>query len=108
MANKERGHTDIEIGGKSYRLKPSNDAICEVEDRLNCSIIEIFNRFTSNKPRMKDIRAILSSCCDELTWESAGDLIDEHGMAPFVVPTIQAISNAFGSGDNKKKDEETE
>lgn len=107
MANGERGEIEIELGGTVYLLVPSNKAFCEIEDKLNCSILEVFERYQEKKPRFKDMAAIFWACSKDMTFDMAGELVRKYGMGEFSLPCLQVISKAL-TGENKKKVDEAQ
>ncbi len=64
MANKARGEVTLELGGETYVLVPSFGAICEIEDKIGASLLNLGRRL-------------------ELAEISASDLVDSaHACAP--------------------------
>jgi hypothetical protein len=41
MANDQRGEVSLKLGGKEYILRPSFEALCELENRLNTTIPQL-------------------------------------------------------------------
>lgn len=58
MANKQRGEVTLELAGEKYTLRPSFEAICELEDLLDIGIMEIVTILHSGNVRLKFIAAI--------------------------------------------------
>lgn len=76
MANAERGEVGVEVGGKLYTLRPTFDAVCELEDLLDKDIDEVL--VAINRGRLSSIRAV--------TWVL---LQDKHAVE---FPTLKHAS----------------
>lgn len=60
MANKQRGIAELEMGGKTYNLQLTLDALAEVEDHLGLeSLVDI--QTALNPPKAKNIKVILAA-----------------------------------------------
>lgn len=57
MANTERGEVGIEVGGKPYTLRPTFNAVCELEELLDKDIDEVL--VAINRGRLSSIRAVV-------------------------------------------------
>jgi hypothetical protein len=99
MANKNRGESDLKIGGKTYTLKFGWNAIAQIETVLDKGINEIL-------PLIQDpasfrggaliavLWGVLRHHHGELTLEDAGDLLDEAGPAAVSEALMVAISHS--------------
>lgn len=84
-ANKERGEVPFVSGGKSYVLKMTSNAMCELESVSGRTLQEIATAIADpDTRRMTDVRlflwAMLRHHHPELAVEHVGPLIDDAGM----------------------------
>lgn len=88
MANAHKGEIAFEAGGKSYTLRFSTNAICELENALDRSIISISQDLVNAEKnpeslRFSTLRAILWAGLREhhpgMTLVEAGDVMTEIG-----------------------------
>lgn len=85
MNNPVRGTMTVEALGKSWTLKLSTNAMCEIEDRLEKGIDQIGVILQDqSQGRMKLFRLIvwaaLTDHHPDVTERDAGEIIDEVGM----------------------------
>lgn len=57
MANVERGEGSVTWGGKTYTLRPTFDALCELEERLNKPIDQIMREMQEG--RLSSVRSVM-------------------------------------------------
>jgi hypothetical protein len=57
MANRERGEVSIEVGGTTYTLRPTINAICDVEDLTGDSFTQLAQRAGAGD--IRSMRALL-------------------------------------------------
>ena len=101
MANKERGEVTVEADGKTYTLRFSIDAMCQMEDVTGKGVVAITQEFADPaKIRMATARAALWAALHEqhpeLTLMQAGELIPKAGGLQVVLNKVsEAILLAF-------------
>jgi hypothetical protein len=61
MSNIERAEIDIIIGGKSYVMRPSFNALCEIEQSVGKSIITLLISFDQRGILLKEIIYIIKA-----------------------------------------------
>jgi hypothetical protein len=117
MANKHRGEVALEADGKTFKIAFSINAMCELEDLLNRSIVEVMTELEGAREnfarlRIKTVRAIVwASLRDhhpESTMEDAGDIVTAAGVPAVMAKIAEAIILAFppqsaGSAEGKGK-----
>lgn len=92
MANRERGEFRLVARDRSYTLRLTVEACCELEDRTDRTLSQVIDEV--NAGRATAIRTLLwaslqayhSEQCQ--TWSAAGTLIDELGGLPRVLPLL--------------------
>lgn len=71
----------LKTGKTDYRLRISTASAIELEDKLNCSVVDGMNRLAEIRILAKYIYAASNQLNDSITTESdALDLIDEYTM----------------------------
>lgn len=86
MANKARGEVDLAVGGRSFTLRLSINAICELETELekrglDSNYLTFFTK--ARQGRLNAARLLLWACLRDhhpsVTVSEAGELIEELG-----------------------------
>lgn len=84
MANSEKGEVSFEVEGKTYKLRYSTNALCEMEDAAGVGAVEFANSLSDEKKvRIKDLRTMFwAGLFDnhKITIEEAGSLLDVVGL----------------------------
>lgn len=111
MANPHKGELAFEAGGKTYTLRFSTNAICELEDKLDRSFLSISGDLAKavtepDKVRFGTVRAIMWAGLRDhhpnLTVEEAGEIMTQvGGMLPAVGLVTDAFVLAFPSPEAK-------
>lgn len=100
MANTHKGEVGFEADGKTYKLRYSSNALCELEGELKCGINDIIERFKNMS--MRDARAIFWAGLTEnhdLSLKEAGKILDEVTLPKATDLIGKAFILAFGEGD---------
>jgi hypothetical protein len=77
MANQHKGEVEFEADGRSYKLRLSANAYCELEDALGKDADEIIQEITSTKKKvsLKVLRVVfwkaLEDCQEGTTFDEA-------------------------------------
>lgn len=85
MANVERGEASLKWGDKVYTLRPTFDALCELEERLNKPIDQIMGEMQQG--RLSSVRSVMwcllqdEHASDFPTLKHASRLIEGIGGA---------------------------
>ena len=82
-ANRKRGEVTLELGGESYLLVPSIEAIIEIENEIDTTLFEIGRRLESAEISASDLIDFAQACATqagyEVTRERLGEAIVEAG-----------------------------
>lgn len=93
----------MKVGGVTYRLCFTIDALCQLEDRLDLSVVQISERMQSGAPRLSIMRAILWAGLQThhapIDEKAAGELIGEIGAVELMGHIMTAMNRAFGEDD---------
>ena len=108
MANKARGEVTIELGGKSYALRPEFGVVAEIEDTLKENLFKIGQRleqvdFTATA-LLETIAAFLEASGHDVKPDAIKAAIAEQGaLAVIAILTGFCRNYAFGGGQKKKE-----
>lgn len=110
MANRETGGVDFTANGKTYTLRFSTNALCELEDATGKGAIAVAEEMNSpNNVRIKTLRAMfwagLTDCHEGITIRDAGDIMGEIGVdkaGPLIGEAFQAAFPDAEAGETEK------
>ncbi|HEU4986863.1 MAG TPA: GTA-gp10 family protein [Rhizobiaceae bacterium] len=85
MANRHRGEVSFDAAGKTWTMRLSTNALCELEDALGSGVDAIGTSMADPRSaKVKTLRLIMwASLTDHhegVTVRQAGELIDEIGL----------------------------
>lgn len=95
MANAERGEVGVEVGGKLYTLRPTFDALCELESIENKPIDAIFTMIQEG--RLSSLRAVVwcllqdEHAAEFPTLKSASKFIEKIGGADRAIGLLNQV-----------------
>jgi hypothetical protein len=111
MANPHKGDVSFDAHGQTFTLCYSANAICEIEDVLDTSIMALSTKLAKaakdpNSVRMSTIRAVLWGGLREhhpdIDLKAAGDLIPAAGGLMVIMNKIsEAFQRAFPTPETK-------
>jgi len=61
MANSQRGEVSINLSGKTYIMRPSFEALCELEDVLNTTLPQLVIDLQTGSVSLKKVTAVVWS-----------------------------------------------
>lgn len=110
MANRELGEVNVTISGREFTLRPSFEAIAELEDRLDMGIFKVARHLGASDVRAKFIVAALwagikGHGTPPLTYEQFGTLCMKEGaegLAKLAAPAMQLVAGMFSGKEQKK------
>lgn len=86
MANKQRGEVTINLDDTNYTLRPSFEALCEIEDRLDTSIPALISQFQQGNVRIKSLAIVVWAGVWAIQKDKAptipqfGEMINRKGL----------------------------
>lgn len=95
MANKQRGEVTLELVGDKYTLRPTFEALCELEDMLNIGILDIVAILHSGDVRLKFISAVTwagirgYSKDEAPSYEEVGEMVLKTGLTDVMSQSIE-------------------
>lgn len=104
--NKHSGERAIKLGDEEVVIRPSFEAICNIEGMLGVSVVVLLDSYLNSKPKMGDLAAIVYCCQKEkkYSFQEIGQKIYKSGMSSAVNEAFLCISDALSGGGDKKKD----
>ncbi len=86
------------LKGKDYILKPTFGALCRIELKTQCSILELAAQALDGTLQVTHAAAILKECMiDEIEEDVLGDLILSEGLVK-VLPSVHALMKVVLEG----------
>ncbi len=101
MANTQRGEVSIELCGKKYTLRPTFEAICELEDSAKVSVIEMISNFQNMKLASMNLRMISSVVWSGMWGHNKKDCPIQSEVGEMILK--DGIWNVFMYGADDKK-----
>lgn len=96
MANSQRGEVSLDVGGKTYTLRPSFNAICAAEDKTGkrSSTLQLEAELGDMRATRALIWAFLQPCHGNEfdTLEKAGEFVDMAGGLVAVQKRLEALA----------------
>lgn len=107
MANKEIGEVELELGGKTYTLKPSFKALVEIEDKAGLPCLSIAQDISNGKLAVKSVVAILygglvGAGVKDLSFDQVGEFVVEGGLQRYVQPAATFLARGLIANPEKK------
>lgn len=96
MVNPHRGEVSIVLDKKSYVMIPSFSVLVNIEEELNCSILDLVRKISEGKNlSLKEAEAIIRySTKDDIS--NITDTIYKTGIIKIMPQIIKFIENAIG------------
>lgn len=112
MANKNKGEVSFEVNEKSYTMRFSANALCELEDVLNMGVNDVAEQMAKPKNlRIKTVRGIfwagLRDCHPEITITQAGELIQDLTLPRCLELIGKAFTLAFQDSTKSRPQQPT-
>ena len=107
MANTARGEVALRLGGETFVLRPTFEAVCEIEDAIGASLYEVGRRLERAEITARDLVAFAHACVTRAGYsierERLGALIVETGTHGVIAALLEYCHNyAFGGRVEKK------
>jgi hypothetical protein len=118
MANRERAEQEILLGGKKRLLRPSFEALCEIEEKAGEGVPALLSRFGKGTMGFRSLAAILYGGMRgagdlSLSFEQVGELVVKDGIRDLILPCAQFLAAAVsppskegGPGKDEEKPRE--
>ena len=103
MANPKRGEIETVIDGKPRLLRPTFNALCEIEDKLGCSLLSILQRMQEDPGAITlRVMAVIiwggmrgADSDDAMTVEEIGECMLAEGIDKATRDVVRFVHLAF-------------
>src|SRR6185369_347186 len=98
MANPHRGEVKITLAGQEYTLRPTFDALAQIENDLGMGMAGVTARFFSRTHGFREIESIVRNGIIGAGGQPPKDLRDllvKDGITKISSPVIVFVSNAI-------------
>ena len=108
MANKQRGEVEVRLAGKTWTMRPTFQALCEIEGRTGVGITTLARRCHEGDFGAGPIVAVLwagirATHDDAPDHDEVGRLVVAEGVIGFAAPALEFLLAALlGDGAGKK------
>lgn len=84
-ANTMRGEVVFNVGGQSFTLRPTFEALVKIEGIVGRSFFEYVQNLNAGSAKLTEVAAIVSACSvDPMTKDEAGSHIFDFGVVSFL------------------------
>ncbi len=107
MANKARGEVELDLGGKTYVLRPTFGAVCEIEDAIGTNLFDIGRKLERAEITVQDLVKFTHACIAQsgasIDLDKLGESIVAQGSLGVIAALVKFCqSYAFGGHEEKK------
>lgn len=100
-ANKHRGEVEIELGGKTYVIRPTFQCMCEIEAGTGKGVMALAIAWAARNFGIADAAVIVTAGMkaageEGATLQKVGDMIFEVGLANVTAPIAKFLEMALG------------
>ena len=99
MVNRERSEVTIVLGGKEYCLRPTFQALAEIEARAEIGLVPLARRFIEREFGLKDMIVVLGPAIEAGGAKPPADLsamVVGAGIANYFGPVAEFLALALG------------
>lgn len=110
MTNPHRGEVEIVLAGKSYTMRPTFQALAEIEHLAGAGMVALANRFIAKQYGVRDAAAIIFPAIKATgetgaSYERVGELVVQTGLTNIAPALLQFVVNAISGGETPKPGE---
>jgi hypothetical protein len=110
MANKARGEMDLILGGERYTMRPSFEAIAEIEDLTGKGLLALAIKLGEGNGTTKEMAAVIYSglkgAGSKLSFEEVGEKVIRAGITKLSAPMGEFLRLALQGSDEEESDSE--
>ena len=109
--NKLIGERELVLCGQHFILKPSFEALTEIES-INRPLTKIIQSFANGDFTVKDVSTIIFACAKKgtpnffFTLSEIGEMVLADGLMVVAPTSFEVISNVLSGDDDRKKNVE--
>jgi len=106
MANRHRGEVEVTLGGARYTLRPTFEALCEIEDRTGLGLVELARRFWEGRFGARQLAVVLwagirAAGGEAPDYERIGRLVVEQGFQDLAGPVARFLAGVIGGEEEE-------
>lgn len=112
MANKERGEVTINLDGKAWTMRPTYEALAEIEAATGRPIMELIGAVNALRFSVRDLAVIVAACLraggeDGVKAARVGPMLVAAGItSPAVLgPVVEMLTGTLTGGADPEKKE---
>ncbi len=111
MANRHRGEVEVALGGARYTLRPTFEALCEIEERTGLGLVELARRFWEGRFGVGELAVVLWAGIRAAhgaapDYERIGRWVVEQGVQDLAGPVARFLAGVIGGGDEDQDQDE--
>ncbi|MBP9792110.1 MAG: gene transfer agent family protein [Rickettsiales bacterium] len=100
MVNVYRGEVSIVLDKNSYVMVPSFSVLVNIEEELNCSILDLVHKVSQNQYlSLKEIEVIIRCSIQDLNITNLKEVIYSMGVVNILPSVMKFIENSIGGND---------
>lgn len=105
MANRFRGEVDITLGNEVYIMRPTFQALCEIEEKTGKTIFALLEEISSQNLLLRAIPKIIQPAIKaggkEIDEEKIKELLHQPGLVEIIKLIIKFFKYGLGIADDK-------
>ncbi len=103
--NKARGEITLSLGGRDWVLRPTFQALCEIESALGEGLIALVRRLAQGSVGVRDVAVIVHAgikAADKKppSYDTVGEMVIEAGIVGLLGPLGEFLGAAFSDPDS--------
>ena len=100
--NPHRGEVEIQLGGKTYVMRPTFEAIVEAETRTGLGLVTMASKAAVADLSLSHFTWIivsgLKASGEDATYKTVGPMVFEAGIESVHQPVVDYLTNALNGG----------
>lgn len=102
MANPHRGEVAVTLGDREYVMRPTFEAMAQIEEELGAGLVAIASRLHSGQYGARDVAAVLIAGIKaergRMRRDTVQNAIVAQGVLAFAVPVATFLGNCLTGG----------
>ena len=107
--NKARGEVTLSLGGRDWVLRPTFQALCEIESELGEGLIALVRRLAQGSVGVRDVAVIVHAGIKAVekkppSYDTVGQMVIEAGIVGLLGPLGEFLGAAFSDSEDAAED----
>ena len=103
--NKARGEITLTLGGRDWVLRPTFQALCEIESELGDGLIALVRRLAQGSVGVRDVAVIVHAGIKAVekkppSYDKVGQMVIEAGIVGLLGPLGEFLGAAFSDSED--------